>query len=397
MKQILSRVEFANAFRELFINARYKVYYGGRGGAKSWHFALALIILATKSKRRVLCTRQFQSSISESVHKLLLDSIQRLNLKSFYGVSEKKILCVNGSEFIFHGLAHEVSKIKSLENIDICWVEEAHNVSKKSWEILIPTIRAENSEIWISFNPYFESDETYRRFVKEQLENSIVKKVTYIDNPWFPAVLMEELLRCKKNDFEAYENIWEGKCLQYSQAQIFKNKYEVQEFSSCENARIYQGADWGFSKDPTVLVQIFILENTLYIEHEAYAKNVELDEIAELFNTIPNSKKYMIKADSSRPETIRYIQKKGFNISAVTKWNGSILDGIAIIKGFDKIIIHPRCKHTLFEAKHYSYKVDRITSEVLPIVEDNHNHCFDAIRYALEPYIKGRNPMKFKR
>ncbi len=397
MSKTLAQIEFANSFKELFKKARYKVYYGGRGGAKSWHFALALILLATQNKLRILCTRQYQSSISESVHKLLLDSIQRLNLKKFYGITEKKILCVNGSEFIFHGLAHDVSKIKSLENIDICWVEEAHNVSKNSWEILIPTIRSKNSEIWISFNPYLESDETYSRFVKGKIRNSIVKKVSYIDNPWFPKVLYDEMERCKQNDYEAYENIWEGNCLQHSNAQIFKNKFKIEEFSATENTRYYQGADWGFSKDPTVLIRLFISENTLYIEHEAYAENIELDEMSELFDTIPNSRKYLIKADSARPETIRFMQKKGFNIQAVSKWSGSILDGIAILKGFEQIIIHPRCKHTIYEAKHYSYKVDRITSEILPIVEDKNNHCFDAIRYALEPFIKGKNPMKFKR
>ncbi len=397
MHQTLSKILFAKAFESLFRKARYKVYYGGRGAAKSWHFALALIILATQNKIRVLCTRQYQSSISESVHKLLLDSIKRLKLQKFYGVTKEKIKCVNGSEFLFHGLAHEISKIKSIENIDICWIEEAHNVSKTSWDILIPTIRAENSEIWISFNPYLESDETYQRFIAHTLENSIVKKVTYKDNPWFPKVLEEERINCKNNDFESYQNIWEGECLKYSKAQIFQDKYEVRDFIAAENTKFYHGADWGFSQDPTVLIRAFIEGNSLFIDYEAYATNVDIDETVQLFDTIPTARTCAIKADSARPETIRYMQKQGFNIKGASKWQGSILDGISILKSFDKIIIHPRCMHMIDEAKNYSYKVDRNTLEVLPIVEDKHNHCFDALRYALEPYIKGRAPMNFKR
>ncbi len=392
-----TRIEFGEAYTCLFEKSRYKVYYGGRGAAKSWHFAIALILLASKEKLRILCTREYQSSIQESVYKLLVQTIERLGLKHYFIIREKKIFCKNGSEFLFHGLAHDVNKIKSLENIDICWVEEAHSLCKKSWETLIPTIRKENSEIWISFNPDREENETYQRFIVKKQDNSIVKKVSYRDNAWFPEVLKLELEACKKRDFEAYLNIWEGECKTISNAQIFKDRYEILPFESPKDARYLLGADWGFASDPSVLIRAFIQENTLYVDYEAFGYNVELDKLSELFDKIPNSRKYSIKADSSRPETINFMQKQGFSISAAKKWSGSVEDGIGILKSFDKIIIHPRCIETSQEAMLYQYKEDRNTGNVLAQIVDAHNHCFDALRYALDDYIKGRRPMMFRR
>ncbi len=392
-----TQVDFSESFKGLFEPFRYKIFYGGRGGAKSWHFAIALLLLSCKEKRRILCTREYQSSINESVQKLLVESIERMNLSSNFVCTEKKIVGKNGSEFLFHGLRHDINKIKSLENIAICWVEEGHSVSKKSWETLIPTIRKEGSEIWVSFNPDIEENDTYQRFVKFPQENSLVKKVTYRDNPWFPKVLMKELENCKKNDFEAYLNIWEGECQNTSEKQIFRNKYEVLPFESPLEAAFYHGADWGFAVDPTVLIRAFVQENTLYVDYEAYGLGVELDKTANLFDIIPTARTFPIKADSSRPETIQFMKKRGFNITGAKKWGGSVLDGIGILKSFDKIIIHPRCVHTINEAKLYSYKTDNNTGKILPYIEDANNHCFDALRYALDDYIKGRIPMKFRK
>ncbi len=397
MPKMMRKIAFASAFSDLFSPYRYKIFYGGRGAAKSWHFAIALIILSTQKKIRILCAREYQSSISESVHKLLVDTIYRMNLENFFIIRERKILCTNGSEFLFHGLHHDINKIKSLENIDICWVEEAHSVTRNSWEVLIPTIRSEKSEIWISFNPYLEKDETYQRFIKNKQEDSLIKKVSFRDNPWFTKVLYKEMINCKKNDYNAYLNIWEGECLAHTNAQIFKDKYEVKEFKTPLNIKFYHGVDWGFSNDPTVLIRAFILSNHLYIDQEVYANNIDIDNIPQLFDSIETSRKSEIRADNSRPETINYLKRQGFNILAASKWAGSVIDGISILKSFEKIIIHPRCKNTIYEAMNYSYKVDKNTSEILPIILDKDNHCFDALRYALDTYIRGKNSMKFKR
>lgn len=197
-------------FADLFEPRRYKVYYGGRGGAKSWGFADALLIMGTQRKLRILCTRELQKSITDSVHKLLADQIDALGLAEFYDIQKTTIKGLNGTEFLFNGLKHNAREIKSTEGIDIAWAEEAENISDASWEVLIPTVRKEGSEIWISFNTKQPTDATYRRFIFEADEDFIVKKVSFRDNPFFPDVLEKERLRLKAKDPKAYEHIWEG-------------------------------------------------------------------------------------------------------------------------------------------------------------------------------------------
>lgn len=206
--------QFPEALSFLFEPARYKVAHGGRGSGKSWGFARALLILATQGPLRVLCAREVQRSIKDSVHKLLSDQIQALGLGSEFEVLETTIRArKTRSEFLFAGLAsHTVESIKSFEGVNVCWIEEAQTVSKKSWDILIPTIRAENSEIWITFNPDMETDETYTRFVVAPPPGAIVKKVNYTENPWFPTVLEQERQHCEATNPDDYERIWLGKC-----------------------------------------------------------------------------------------------------------------------------------------------------------------------------------------
>jgi len=200
-----------HAFRELFEPSRYKVYYGGRGGAKSWAFAMALLALGLKSKKRVLCARELQASIKDSVHKLLSDVINSYpHFSAHYTILKDVIQGKNGTEFNFRGLKHNATEIKSFEGVDIAWVEEAQSVSQQSWEILIPTIRKDNSEIWICFNPKSATDPTYTKFVLNAPDNAIVRKVSYKDNPFFPKVLDTERLNLQKSDVDAYNHIWEG-------------------------------------------------------------------------------------------------------------------------------------------------------------------------------------------
>lgn len=202
--------EIPEIFEDLFQPRRYKIYYGGRGGAKSWGFADALLIKGTQTKLRILCTRELQKSITDSVHKLLSDRIGTLGLNDFYQIQNKSIEGLNGTQFLFNGLKHNAREIKSTEGIDICWAEEAENISANSWEVLIPTIRKEGSEIWISFNTNQPTDETYKRFIFAPPSDSLVKKVSFRDNPFFPDVLEYERLELLKRDPKAYEHIWEG-------------------------------------------------------------------------------------------------------------------------------------------------------------------------------------------
>ena len=215
--------------------------------------------------------------------------------------------------------------------------------------------------------------------------------MNYTENPYFPEVLRKEMEYDKQHDFEKYLHVWEGFPLTVSQAQVFRGKYKIEPIPEdlwTQANRLFFGADWGFATDPTALVRCFIIDRKLYIEYEAYGTGVELDEIPALFDTVPLSRKWPLKADSARPETISYLaHRHGYDISAAKKWQGSIEDGIAYLKSFEEIIIDPRCKHTADEFRLYSYKVDKVTGEVLPILVDKHNHCIDAIRYALDGYI----------
>ena len=208
----LAQAEFPVKLQPLFKKARYKVCKGGRGGAKSWGIARALLILAAKRPMRVLCAREFQASIKDSVHKLLSDQIQALGLTDFYEITQTAIRGFNGSEFSFIGLKNNPTNIKSFEGVDVCWVEEAQTVSRLSWNILIPTIRKEGSEIWVSFNPDLETDETYQRFIINPPKDAIIITINWSDNFWFPETLRLEKDALKERDINAYNQVWEGMC-----------------------------------------------------------------------------------------------------------------------------------------------------------------------------------------
>jgi phage terminase large subunit len=203
---------FPEKLHFLFEPMRYKVAHGGRGSGKSWGFARALVIMGAQKKTRILCAREIQKSIKDSVHKLIGDQILSLGVDAHYEVLENVIRGRNGTEFLFSGLAqHTVDSIKSYEGLDVVWVEEAQVVSKRSWDVLIPTIRKDGSEIWVSFNPELDIDETWVRFVQSPPPCSVVVKMNWQDNPWFPAVLEQERLHCRLVNKADYENIWEGK------------------------------------------------------------------------------------------------------------------------------------------------------------------------------------------
>lgn len=370
--------EMPQALAGLIKPARYKVTYGGRGGGKSFTIASWLDIYGVKRPIRVLCAREYQVSIRDSVHRLLADRIAALGLSQFYTVTQTSIIGTNGTEFIFKGLHHNAQEIKSMEGVDICWVEEASSVSAESWDVLIPTIRKPGSEIWLSFNPLSPDDATWTRFVKNPPPGAWVQKVLYSDNPWFPAVLDEERRHLQEIDPELYQHIWLGEPRTISDAQVFKGRYLVQEFETPPDARFFQGVDWGFANDPTALVRCFIRGNVLYVDREAYGVGVELDETPQLFDSIETTRKWPIKADSARPETISFMKRRGFKIEPAKKWAGSVEDGLAVLKSFDKIIVHPRCVHAADEFYKYSYKVDKNNGDVLPIIVDANNHCVAA-------------------
>lgn len=231
LQTAISRAEFPAKLECLFVpeNSRYRILYGGRGGSKSWNVARALLVKGAKSPMRFLCAREYQTSIKDSVHKLLTDQIFALGLESFYEIIQNSIRGKNGTEFAFVGLKNNIANIKSFEGVDICWVEEAQTVSKLSWNVLIPTIRKDKSEIWITFNPELETDETFQRFVVNPPANAVVQKINWSDNPWFPDVLDLERQALKNRDIEAYNTVWEGICRQTIDGAIFAKEMTLAE------------------------------------------------------------------------------------------------------------------------------------------------------------------------
>jgi len=348
------------------------------------------LVQALQSPKRVLCSREIQKSIKDSVHKLLSDLIGSLKLEGFFTVKHDSIVGKNGSEFIFKGLRHNAHEIKSTEGLDYAWIEEAHSISRTSLELLTPTVRKESSQLIFTYNPTNDDDPIHVDYVLRERDDTLKIFINHSDNPFFPQVLKRELEYDKRVDYDKYLHKWQGQCVIHSEAQIFYKKWKVDDFDTPENVTFYYGADWGFSQDPTALIRSFIQDNKLYIDYCAYGLGVDIDKTPDLFDEVPESRKWTIIADSARPETISYMNRHGFKINRSIKGKGSVEDGIAYLRGFEEIIIHTRCKDVAYEFSNYSWKKDRVTGRILPVPEDKHNHCVDALRYALEDLMRQR-------
>lgn len=380
-------VDFPEAFQSLFVTIRFKIFHGGRGSGKSWSIVRALIVRAYTGVERILCAREYQASIKDSAKQLITDQIGLMGLNDFFTITRDGVICtLTGSTFIFAGLWHNPQKIKSMEGVTICWVEEANSVSQTSLDFLIPTIRAEGSEIWFSFNRNLETDPVDKMFLSgENRENAIVYHVNYDSNPYFSQVLRDEMEYDKRTDHEKYEHIWLGMPVKHSEARVFKNWRVDGSIAPKADEVFYYGADWGFANDPTTLVRCWADhdERVIYIDHEAYGVGVEIDHTPKMFDAVPGSRKWMITADSARPETISYMKRNGFKMRSAKKGSGSVDEGIKFLQSYI-IVVHERCKHLVDELKMYCYKTDRQTGEILPLLEDKNNHLIDALRYALE-------------
>ena len=384
-------LKVANVYKPLWKNAKRRNYiYGGRGSGKSHDVAEYCLFRAYQSKIKVLCTRELQNSIADSVYSLLKNKITDMKLDFFFTVYKDRIVGNNGSEFIFKGIHNNVSEIKSMENISIAWLEESQSLSRESIDVIVPTIRAPGSILIFTFNPYKYNDPIYVE-MKNATEDDLVIKANYSDNPWFPEELRLEMERDKKNDYQKYLWVWEGECLGLSDAQIFRGKYVIENFETPKNADFHFGADWGFANDPTTIVRSFIVGNDLYIDMCAGKVGCDLEDTPSLFNEVQGSSIYPIYADSARPETISFMRSKHYNVIAAEKWNGSVEDGIQYLRSFSCIHIHERCKAVAEEFDLYQYKVDRQTGEVLRVPVDKFNHYIDAIRYSLTVPMRSAN------
>ena len=388
-------VDFPPKLEFLFHPARYKVAHGGRGSGKSWGFAMALLILGAQSKMRVLCTREVQKSIKDSVKRLLDDQIDRLGLGAFYTSLETEIRGVNGTEFIFAGLAnHTVESIKSYEGIDVVWIEEAQTVSKKSLDILVPTIRKPDSEIWVTFNPVLDSDEVWKRFVENSPPDSAVVQMNYSDNPYFPDVLELERQHCKTVSPVDYENIWEGKCRSAVEGAIYATEVAsaISDGRICPvpyNPRLKVHAVWDLGWNDSmsiILVQRHISSILIidYIEDD----HKTLDYYAAKLNGMPlnwgydwlphdgNTKDF--KTGKSTAEILKQFGRKTKQTPNLT-----VEAGIKAARQTFAQCYFDKAKTTrLVEClKRYRRSVPTTTGEPGSPVHDEYSHGADAFRY----------------
>lgn len=380
-----TRIKLPKAFKSFTQPARYKVPYGGRGGGKSESIARILIDRAGKEKLLFLGIREIYNSIADSSKALLESVIEEHNLWCDWQATNTSLTNLRtGSRWIFRGLQKQTSKsIKSLKGVNVVWGDEASALSKRSLELLIPTIREPGSEIWLSFNPENEDDPVYEMFVAgEPPPRSIVKLVNLEDNPYFPPDLQEHSDWLRSRDPELWKHVYGGETLQISNQRIYNN-WKKESFETPSDASFRGGADWGYSIDPSCLIRIWIRDRTMFIDWEAWQVGCEIVNLPTLFDTVPDSRRFPITADNNKPDTISYLRQNGFVINPSKKGAGSVIEGIDFVRSYD-IVVHPRCENIVDEFKRYKFKKDEHSGKIYKIPEDKFNHGMDSLRYATE-------------
>lgn len=380
--------------------ARYKGAKGGRSSGKSHFFAEYIVEQhVCNPDRSTVCIRETQRSLKYSAKRLIEKKIRDLGVTRHFKITHNEIKNVRGSGvIIFQGMQdHTADSIKSLEGFDCAWLEEAQRISQRSLDLLLPTIRNPGSEILASWNPDQPTDPIDVLFADDS-DDFVLTHCNYLDNPFCPETSIKEAMRWMKSDPDGFGHVWLGLHNTKSDDQILAGKWVIDDvepppFAGKHTSKWdgpYYGVDWGFSTDPTTLIECYIKDNNLYITRELFETGVEIEDLPKFFNKMGiTPKQHTVRADNARPELISYC-KRHWNkkLTAVEKWPGSIQDGITKLRSFDKIIINSACVNTIEEAKLYKYKRDRLTGDVLTDIIDKHNHCIDAIRYAIAPLIK---------
>jgi phage terminase large subunit len=395
MAETVVNAQLSRPMAALLKPARYKVFWGGRGAGKSHGVALYLLAQAAATPLRILCCREFQSSMRDSVHRLLVDVILRLGLEDKFNVQVNGIRGVNGSEFIFEGLRHNITRIRSLEGIDKVWVEEAQTVSNASWETLIPTIRKDGSEIILTFNPELETDATYERFVKHPPPNAAVVKLNYHDNPWFPSVLKDEMEHLKRVDPDAYQHIWLGECRLTLDGAIYAR--ELRE--ATEQGRIAT-VHYDTTKPVSVYVDLGWQDLTAiwFIQHIAgEVRCIDYHEDSQRpfgdYLKLMQAKPYLYTtlwlphdAQAKSLGTGRSIEElaraAGWHVRIVPKL--SVADGINAVRTLFPNMWFDRdaCGDGVQALRHYRYELDLNGQFSRSPLHDAASHGADALRYA---------------
>ena len=388
-------LDFPEKLDFLFEPARYKILYGGRGSGKSWGVARALIAKAVQEPIRVLCARELQNSIHDSVITLLADQIKAMGLESFFDIQRTAIYGKNGSEFSFAGLKHNITSIKSFEGVNICWVEEGQSVSKTSWEVLIPTVRKPESEIWVTFNPDLDTDETYRRFVVNPPANAQIRKVNWSDNPWFPDVLKNELEELKSKDQDSYLNIWEGHTRQMLDGAVYANELRkaqeenrIRDFIIDKSIVVNTFWDLGWAD----MTSIWFVQTIPGGEVRVIDFYQNCQKTIDHYVHVLQDKGYIYK-DWWLPHDAENKNMTGKSVKDILQTMGkpvritpklSVADGINAARTLlNRAFIHEsNCADGLQNLRHYRYDVDPNTKMFSNTpLHDQHSHAADAWRY----------------
>jgi len=398
--------DFPGKLRILFEPHRYKILYGGRGSGKSWGMARALVIQGAQRTMRILCARETQKSIADSVHKLLADQIEELGLQEHYRVEKARIIGANGTEFTFAGLSHDINSIKSLENYDVCFVEEAHSVRKNSWDKLIPTLRKNGSEIWASMNPELESDDSYQRFIVNPPPNAAVVKVNWRDNPWFPPVLREEMEHLRAQNEDEYLHVYEGHCISNLKSAVYAKQLRQVDAEERITRVPYDATrpvqtywDLGIDDSTTIwFVQVFPFEFRLidYVEGSGEGLPYYLQQLqqrAYIYGTdhLPHDGRARELGTGKSIEEL--MRKAGRRVTIVPRL--SVADGINAARTvfgqcwFDR----EKCSDGIQALRHYTYgEKEELGVKTKEPVHNWASHAADAFRY----FAVGVRPQKPK-
>ena len=381
--------------------ARYRGAHGGRGSGKTRSFALMCAVRGYLYGRsgvtgNILCAREHLANLDDSSMEEVKQAIRSVDwLNEYYEIGEKFIRSKDGRiKFLFSGLRHNIGGVKSKARILIAWVDEAEQVGEVAWRTLLPTVREDGSEIWLTWNPESEHSATNQRFRVSPPTDAKIVELNWRDNPWFPKELDGERLDDMRLRPDTYDHVWEGSYLVLSDALIFKDRFITETFEVGEGDvewhGPYFGCDFGFAQDPTAFVEAYVAEKTLYIRRAAGQTKLTLDDTVPFATQrFPRIGMHTLRCDSARPEYIVHLQNHGIpRAVAAKKGKGSVEDGIEHIKSYDQVVIHPDAEPAAREFRLYSYKIDRLSGDILPIPLDENNHYIDALRYALNPLMR---------
>lgn len=367
---------------------RHFALFGGRGGAKSHGIANAIIAHSSQRNERVVCGRQFQNSIRDSSKALLEAKIRDMGLSGSWSSTERELVnSSTKSRITFIGMDRNPDSAKSLEGATIFWGEEAQTFTKRSIELIIPTLRAKGSRLYWSWNPRY-TDDPIDAFFRGQTppSRSYIRAVGYQDNPWFYQTEMpQEMADMRRTNPKRCEHVWGGAYDENPDGLILPNHEIGRPEYIPQKCYPRFGIDFGFASDATALVKSYLIPeiSCIYIAQEAHGHGIPTRDLPALMDQVTESRDWPIIGDSSRPETIEALCHAGFNVMGSRKGAGSVRDGLTWMQGY-KLLIDPRCTQTAYEVKRYKWKEDR-NGRIMPTPDGRcEDHCIDALRYAHE-------------